>query len=249
MSPKEALLSRYIRSVTEEEGAALLERLPQLEQDPDCHVPRKLRRRCLRIIRCGKKETAPLRPVRFKTLLRVALVAVLCAALVIAVAADTPELPTTTMNFMVRHEEKSDYYWLEPKEGQERPIYNIVDLIPEWIPDGYEQTYSYKDETSILLSYDLKEGTGRISVLAISATNPMQASTECSTGYPIIVQEDHAMLYIDDPRREYESAELIWPVEASNAFISIVADGMCAEKNAVEFAEHLKIITSDMKTE
>ena len=249
MSPKEALLSRYIRSVTEEEGAALLERLPQLEQDPDCHVPRKLRRRCLRIIRCGKKETAPLRPVRFKTLLRVALVAVLCAALVIAVAADTPELPTTTMNFMVRHEEKSDYYWLEPKEGQERPIYNIVDLIPEWIPEGYEQTYSYKDETSILLSYDLKEGTGRISVLAIGATNPMPASTECSTGYPIIVQEDHAMLYIDDPRHEYESAELIWPVEASNAFISIATDGMCAEKNAVEFAEHLKIITSDMKTE
>ena len=249
MSPKEALLSRYIRSVTEEEGAALLERLPQLEQDPDCHVPRKLRRRCLRIIRCGKKETAPLRPVRFKTLLRVALVAVLCAALVIAVAADTPELPTTTMNFMVRHGEKSDYYWLEPKEGQERPIYNIVDLIPEWIPEGYEQTYSYKDETSILLSYDLKEGTGRISVLAIGATNPMPASTECSTGYPIIVQEDHAMLYIDDPRHEYESAELIWPVEASNAFISIATDGMCAEKNAVEFAEHLKIITSDMKTE
>ena len=249
MSPKEALLSRYIRSVTEEEGAALLERLPQLEQDPDCHVLRKLRRRCLRIIRCGKKETAPLRPVRFKTLLRVALVAVLCAALVIAVAADTPELPTTTMNFMVRHGEKSDYYWLEPKEGQERPIYNIVDLIPEWIPEGYEQTYSYKDETSILLSYDLKEGTGRISVLAIGATNPMPASTECSTGYPIIVQEDHAMLYIDDPRHEYESAELIWPVEASNAFISIATDGMCAERNAVEFAEHLKIITSDMKTE
>lgn len=249
MNPKEALLSQYIRSVTEEEGAALLERLPQLEQDPDCHVPRKLRRRCLRIIRCGKKETAPLRPVRFKTLLRVALVAVLCAALVIAVAADTPELPTTTMNFMVRHGEKSDYYWLEPKEGQERPIYNIVDLIPEWIPEGYEQTYSYKDETSILLSYDLKEGTGRISVLAIGATNPMPASTECSTGYPIIVQEDHAMLYIDDPRHEYESAELIWPVEASNAFISIATDGMCAEKNAVEFAEHLKIITSDMKTE
>ena len=249
MNPKEALLSQYIRSVTEEEGAALLERLPQLEQDPDCHVPRKLRRRCLRIIRCGKKETVPLRPVRFKTLLRVALVAVLCAALVIAVAADTPELPTTTMNFMVRHGEKSDYYWLEPKEGQERPIYNIVDLIPEWIPEGYEQTYSYKDETSILLSYDLKEGTGRISVLAIGATNPMPASTECSTGYPIIVQEDHAMLYIDDPRHEYESAELIWPVEASNAFISIATDGMCAEKNAVEFAEHLKIITSDMKTE
>lgn len=249
MSPKEALLSQYIRSVTEEEGAALLERLPQLEQDPDCHVPRKLRRRCLRIIRCGKKETAPLRPVRFKTLLRVALVAVLCAALVIAVAADTPELPTTTMNFMVRHEKKSDYYWLEPKEGQERPIYNIVDLIPEWIPEGYEQTYSYKDETSILLSYDLKEGTGRISVLAISATNPMPASTECSFGRPIVVQEDYAMLYTGDPRHEYPVADVIWPVEASNALISIRADGDHAEKDIVTFVENLKIVTSDMKTE
>lgn len=245
---EEVLLSQYIRAVTAEEGEALLKRLPELDRE-DCKPPRKMRRHCLRAIRRGKSRTAPLRPVRFKALFRVALVAVLCAALVIAAVADTPELPTTTMNFMVKHEEKSDYYWLEPKEGQERPIYNIIDLIPEWIPEGYEQTYSYKDETSVLLEYDLKEGTGRISVLAISATNPMQASTECSFGCPIVVQEDYAMLYTDDPRREYPSAELIWPVEASNAFISIVTDGMYAEENAVEFAEHLKIITSDMKTE
>lgn len=249
MNPKEALLSQYIRSVTEEEGAALLERLPQLEQDPDCHVPRKLRRRCLRIIRCGKKETVPLRPVRFKTLLRVALVAVLCAALVIAVAADTPELPTTTMNFMVRHEEKSDYYWLEPKEGQERPIYNIVDLIPEWIPEGYEQTYSYKDETSILLEYSLKERNRSLSVSILDASNPLPVGTECSSGRPVAVQKDYAMLYTGDRRYDIPVAFLIWPIEDSNALLLIVSNGEKAEKNAVEFAEHLKIVTSDMKIE
>lgn len=245
---EEVLLSQYIRAVTAEEGEALLKRLPELDRE-DCKPPRKMRRHCLRAIRRGKSRTAPLRPVRFKALFRVALVAVLCAALVIAAVADTPELPTTTMNFMVKHEEKSDYYWLEPKEGQGRPIYNIINLIPEWIPEGYEQTYSYKDETSILLEYDLKERNSRLSVSIVDASNPLPIGTECSFGRPIAVQKDYAMLYTGDKRYEVPVAFLIWPIENSNALLLIISNGEKAQENAVEFAEHLKIVTSDIKIE
>lgn len=245
---EEVLLSQYIRAVTAEEGEALLKRLPELDRE-DCKPPRKMRRHCLRAIRRGKSRTAPLRPVRFKALFRVALVAVLCAALVIAAVADTPELPTTTMNFMVKHEKKSDYYWLEPKEGQERPIYNIIDLIPEWIPEGYEQTYSYKDETSILLEYDLKERNSCLSVSIVDASNPLPIGTECSFGRPIAVQKDYAMLYTGDKRYEVPVAFLIWPIENSNALLLIISNGEKAQENAVEFAEHLKIVTSDIKIE
>ena len=243
MSPKEALLSQYIRSVTEEEGAALLERLPQLEQDPDCHVPRKLRRRCLRIIRCGKEETAPLRPVRFKTLLRVALVAVLCAALFTTACLASPHLRIATARFFIEMTDNFGKFTFQVEDDGIHPQFDVKGITPEWLPDNLTLDYtSYLAQVSLEKDYiDKNDETRSLYISAHTGDDISYLSVEEADEYLIQIGEYEAHCYINrEDSHSPGTIYLVWPIEEKFAIIEIIGDKISLEE-LLRVAENLKV--------
>lgn len=141
----DALFRVLMNRVAEHEGAAALARNAQLNQDPNAALPPALEKKCQKLIRdtfaAKSRSTAPpktkaqRRIFSWKTLQKVAVVAILLVTTVSLVFAAFPTVRTATLNmFLDIHETYTDFFFHgDPPQSTSSKF----DIHPGWLPDGF----------------------------------------------------------------------------------------------------------------
>lgn len=239
---EEVLLSQYIRAVTAEEGEALLKRLPELDRE-DCKPPRKMRRHCLRAIRRGKSRTDPLRPVRFKAMFRVALVAVLCAALFTTACLASPHFRMATAKFFIEMTDSFGKFTFKVDDDGIYPQFDVKEMTPEWLPDNLTLNYtSYLIQVSLDKEYiDKNDETRSLYISAHTGDAISYLSVEEADEYLVQIGEYEAHCYINrEDSHSPGTIYLVWPIEEKFAIIEIIGDKISLEE-MLRVAENLKV--------
>lgn len=195
----DALFRVLMNRVAEHEGAAALARNAQLNQDPDAALPPALEKKCKKLIRdtfaaksrstATKEAKAQRRIFSWKTLQKVAVVAILLVTTVSFVFAAFPQVRADVINMIAEvYEDHTDFSFTPPEEAPRELV-----LHPGWLPKGFHLTN--KDVIPQFVCNYYEDGNGATLLLEKTFPNSsLGIDTEDAEVVPITIQGYDAQL-------------------------------------------------------
>ena len=135
---EDAMFALLMDYVAESEGKKALEENRALQEDPDAEVPQEVRRACLKEIRRAfrKKSARSVGRITMKVINKVAIVALVGTLLFSTAFAVSPEFRAGTLNMLIDTFNDGVSFQISSEAVSEQS--NLEDIIPSWVPEGYE---------------------------------------------------------------------------------------------------------------
>jgi hypothetical protein len=233
---EDALFALMMEEFMEQQGKELLELNEKLKGEPEDGSLTASKERCQRAIdRYFKKQEAPRRRKSLKTIGRVLIAAVLAMVLMTATAFAVSEpFRVYLRNIMI---EITDAELTVSNNGDtnltEEQALTEENYVPQWMPEGFEETICLVDDTEILYEFtNTNEDSARIYVDVTAASMTLACD---EVGVQTVAIGDHTAYMVAGGDR----CEIIWVDEERNLTVNVFSEGGVDPEITLKVAENL----------
>jgi hypothetical protein len=233
---EDALFALLMEQFMKQQGEALLEENERRKHEPEDAALTASKERCQKAIRrYFKKEAAPKKRKRLKTIGRIIIVAILTMALVSAtVFAVSEPARVSVLNLMIDLTDSELTFSSSGStaSGDPQPMPE-EDFVLGWMPEGFTETSQHIDDTEIMYGFTNAEGAfinvseldARYSTLSVSRDNAEVQTMEIGDYLAYLVAYD-------------DICEITWVDEERALIVHVLSEGVDPEIT-IKIAENI----------
>lgn len=232
---EDALFSLMMDKVATQEGEKALLELERLQQEALNDVPETLHHKCLKAISryFARKRAKAVRHTVSNVISKIAIVALVGILTFTIAFATSPAFRANTMNFVMEmFDDHAEFRF----EGGTSPHSSDMEIIANWIPDGYILSEKYSDDIFNTLIYTNSVG-GRFDISTYNTEITAELDTENMHYSEIDIEGNCAHLLQDDSA---QIAQIIW-LQSNNATYIRVSGENLAVQDLIRIAENISV--------